>query len=93
MRPLLLFVLAARALAAQNGAPDRPPLTPALIRADLAVLREQVIGRDASYTTESRGAALARVDRLDNAADTLHRAYLELEIGRIAALADRKSVV
>ncbi len=88
---LLLLTLFAVPLSAQHGeqqARTFPPLTPALIRADLVVVREQFIMRDAAFTADTRAAALERLARLDRAADTVQRAFLELEIGRIAALAD-----
>jgi len=64
------------------------PLTPAAIRADLAFFRERVLGGDKSYTAASKRAAELRVAALEAAADTVHRAWFEIEIARIAALAD-----
>jgi hypothetical protein len=90
MRPVLALFLIAAPLAAQHGGAPKPmvPLTPATMRADLTVMREQFVMKDAAFTPETRQAALARIARLENAADTLHRPYFELEIARIAALAD-----
>ena len=86
------FILfAARPVMGQHEMPageSNARLTPTAIRADLAFLRERVLGGDKSYTAESKRAAGARLALLEAAADTLHRAYFELEVARIAALAD-----
>ncbi len=88
---LLSLVLFAVPLSAQHGEqPTRtyPPLTPALIRADLVVVREQFIMRDAAFTAVTRAAALERLTRLERAADTVQRAFRELQ-GGITAWRDR----
>lgn len=67
---------------------QRPALTPAAIREDLAAFRRQVLGVDKSYAAPARAEAESRLARLEAAADTLHAPFLEIELARIAALAD-----
>ncbi|MBI1251833.1 MAG: hypothetical protein GC189_10205 [Alphaproteobacteria bacterium] len=55
---------------------------------DLMVLRRDFLARDQSYSDAARAEAEARLARLINAADGLSQAAFELEIARIAALAD-----
>jgi hypothetical protein len=95
MRTLSLLVAASiPALAAH--AQHTPPATATapvvftsqLARADLAAFRENVLEKDAAFTPSARAEGRARLDKLDAAADTLHRAYFELELSRIVALAD-----
>lgn len=64
------------------------PLTPAAVRADLATMREQFLATEAAFSPESRAEAGRRLARLESAADTVQRAYLEIELARIVALAD-----
>ncbi|MEQ1691231.1 MAG: hypothetical protein ABMA00_08105 [Gemmatimonas sp.] len=64
------------------------PLTPTSIRQDLALMREQFLGIEASYSPGARAEAERRIARLEVVADTLQRGFLELEIARIVALAD-----
>jgi len=88
----LVNVLAATALAGcrQTEASQvaRAPLTPATMRKDLSAMRADFLERDRSYSPGARAEAEKRIARLAEAADTVGRAYFEVEIARIVALAD-----
>lgn len=61
--------------------------TPEARRADIAVFREQFIGRDAALG-EHRREAEQRLAALEAQAGAISQAYFELELARIVALAD-----
>ncbi|MGH7341574.1 MAG: hypothetical protein ACREKH_13870, partial [Candidatus Rokuibacteriota bacterium] len=74
-----------------QGAPPQgsaPAMTTEEARADVAGFRADVMARDKSYSASARAEAEARLARLDAAAPGMSRAYLELELARIAGLAD-----
>ncbi|MFN8583249.1 MAG: hypothetical protein U0163_20010 [Gemmatimonadaceae bacterium] len=89
---LLVSSLLATPSLAQHGSPasagPSSVLTPASLKADLVVLRDSFVNREASYTPDARRQAVLRTGALIAASDTLRRAWLELEVARIAALAD-----
>ncbi len=90
---LATFLVAAPTLVrAQHDDPAAlvpvPRLTPALIRADLAQLRRTMREVEKAWPAGALPKALARLDALDAAADTLQLPYLHLELARIVALAD-----
>lgn len=66
-----------------------PALAPAdARRADLAVFREQFMGKERSYTPATRAEAEARLTRLEAQCGSISQLHFELELARIAALAD-----
>jgi len=69
------------------------PLSPADYRADIAQLRQVLDDVEKSWPAGEKPRALARLDALAAAADTLHDAYFHLEISRIVALADNGHTV
>jgi hypothetical protein len=73
-----------------DGADLEPPAlaaNPARL-ADLAIFRRDFLDRDLSYSPDARAAAQARLAALIDAAGALSDAQIELELARIAALAD-----
>ena len=70
--------------------PDAPPVrtvNPQRME-DLAVFRRDFLERDQSFSAQARAAANARLGALIAEADGLTDAQFEVEIARIAALAD-----
>lgn len=62
-------------------------------RADIAAFRRDFFLQDRSYTQAARAEAEARLQALDQAAGSVSRAYFELELARIVALADNGHTV
>ncbi len=96
---ILRLMLCALALTAAGSAAAQPERTataaPAAAlapadarRADLAVFREQFMGGERSYTPAARAEAEARLARLEAQCTSVSQPYFELELARIAALAD-----
>jgi len=87
---LVPFVVAVTPVGCQrpDAATASGILTPTTIRDDLSALRKEFLGRDNSYAPAARAEAERRIARLEAAADTIGRAYFEVEIARIVALAD-----
>ncbi len=71
-----------------TAAPAAAPVPEDACRADLAVFREQFMGREISYTPATRAEAEARLARLEAQCASVSQPYFELELARIAALAD-----
>ena len=73
----------------EPGAQQGDPTSAAARRADIAVFREQFIGRDAALVVAGRrDAAEQRLAALEAQAANVSQAYFELELSRIVALAD-----
>jgi len=81
------------AVAGASAAMPATPLTPAQYRADIAQLRGALDQTEKSWAPGVKLTALARLDALAAAADTLHEVYFHLEISRIVALADNGHTV
>lgn len=78
-------------LAGQAAAQSAPAVDPASAAArarDITVFREQFFNIDRAYTPEARAEAAARLRRLKADEATISQAFFELELARIAALAD-----
>lgn len=72
----------------ETAAPAAAPALADARRADLAVFREQFMGLERSYTPATRAKAEARLARLETRRANVSQLYFELELARIAALAD-----
>jgi hypothetical protein len=87
LRRYSAFLLMAGSLAAQ--APPTPgKWDPASLRADVAQLRNHVATIEQSYNEATRAAALAQVDLLAEAVDTIKPIAFDLAVAHILALAD-----
>jgi hypothetical protein len=87
----LAMAAVAGPLSAQHPAsPDlaRKPESAAARAEDLAVFRKHLLGRDKSYSAEARAEAEARLAQLEKQTTTASQAFFDLELARIAALAD-----
>lgn len=92
---LAVLALAAAPAVAQHpgqheqAAPQSDPTGAEARRADIAVFREQFIGRDAALVVAGhRDEAEQRLAALEAQAGNISQAYFELELSRIVALAD-----
>jgi hypothetical protein len=65
-----------------------PVVTPAGYRADVAQLRQLMLDVEKSWTSATRAVAVARLDSLAAAADTISAVAFELAVARIVATAD-----
>lgn len=65
-----------------------PALTPSARREDVAQLRDLLLRVEHSWTDATRALAVARLDTLDRAADTISAVGFELAIARIVATSD-----
>jgi hypothetical protein len=82
---LLAIPVGGAAARAQDSGQRLPAAT---LRADLDAMGKDFLGRDRSYAPEARAEAERRITLLAGAADTASRAWFEVEVARIAALAD-----
>ena len=87
MTKLWQLLLMAGPLAAQTPA-EPGKWDPASLRADIAQLRTHVATVEKAYTDATRAAALAQVEQLAGAVDTIRPIAFELAVARIVALAD-----
>ena len=87
-----LSLVCAPALLAQRGAPrqtlDPARLTADEMRADLALFRSDFVARAPAYSAAARAEAEARLDRLQARTNGIDLVAFELELARVAALAD-----
>jgi hypothetical protein len=90
---LAVLALAATPVAAQHGqqgeaAAQSNPASADARRADIAVFREQFVGRDRALTDDARAEAERRLAALESNVGAVSQAYFELELARIVSLAD-----
>lgn len=90
----VLALAAASPVAAQHpgqheqGAQHGDPTSAEARRADIAVFREQFMGRDRALAGDARAEAERRLAELEANAGGVSQVYFELELARIVALAD-----
>jgi hypothetical protein len=92
-----IFALAFTAIFAGPLSAQHAPAASSIVRKqegaaaraeDLTIFRKQMLGRDKSYSSSARAEAERRLAALEKQVATVEQAYFDLELARIAALAD-----